>query len=35
VDNRHFVFWLDFGGLEPEYVPPLDAAVGSRGRSSF
>ncbi len=20
VDNRHFVFWLDFGGIEPEYV---------------
>jgi alkanesulfonate monooxygenase SsuD/methylene tetrahydromethanopterin reductase-like flavin-dependent oxidoreductase (luciferase family) len=20
VDNRHFVFWLDFGGMEPELV---------------
>lgn len=20
VDNRHFVFWLDFGGMEPDFV---------------
>ena len=20
MDSRHFVFWLDFGGMEPEYV---------------